>query len=192
MSVPRGDYCPENRDNIELIFNKLEIEKTLAEYPFFHIVADLKCTNIICGLGTHSSKFPCHLCEGHRVQGQEAAYDAQVEEGRWVQAQLRSYFSCLLQYNAYCDAKDQNKAEKSMNYKSQTRSPLAIHRDASLPFLYWVKMDPLHLILLGACPDTISALEQKFPEQTRKFLKDLGLKHERSGQPGLIFNGPQV
>ena len=40
--------------------------------------------------------------------------------------------------------------------------------------------------------DVIQSLCKKMPQQMREFLNQLGLKAERSGCPGGIFNGPQV
>ena len=51
--------CKEVYENVRVMFEKLGI----AVFPFeWKLSADLKFINLFCGLGPHSSTFPCYIC----------------------------------------------------------------------------------------------------------------------------------
>lgn len=49
----------ENYESVRLLLRKLDLDDVEIE-DFFS--QDLKCINLVCGLGNHHSSYPCALC----------------------------------------------------------------------------------------------------------------------------------
>ena len=47
--IARGDYTVESPENIKLIYDKLRLRETMANYPEWQIIGDLKAHNSTCG-----------------------------------------------------------------------------------------------------------------------------------------------
>ena len=55
---------PESYTNIQVIFEKTKLNEISNGYFF---TGDMKLLNIVCGLGNHSSKYPCIFCNAHKL-----------------------------------------------------------------------------------------------------------------------------
>lgn len=95
--------CPEKYENLRKIFEATNIG-ALVESHKMHLSCDLKTTNILLGLGPHSSKRPCAYCEGERGLW-DASNSLRTTNGiaekhqEWVQdgakkAKLQNYGNC--------------------------------------------------------------------------------------------------
>ena len=81
-----------------------------------------------------------------------------------------------------------------MEFNNQIRDPINLTDDLRTPFYKYIRPDPLHHIKLGVMQDILMSI-QKRPHLTRvlgDFLDSKGLKKERAGMPGLLFNGEQI
>ena len=47
--IARGNYTVESPENIKLIYDKLRLRETMANYPEWQIIGDLKAHNSTCG-----------------------------------------------------------------------------------------------------------------------------------------------
>ena len=47
--IARGDYTVESYANMKLIYEKLRLRETMAHYPNWHLIGDLKAHNTTCG-----------------------------------------------------------------------------------------------------------------------------------------------
>ena len=54
--------CSETYEVIKYLFNITNVEEALDGKKWF-ISSDLKMDNILCGIGSHASSYPCHMCE---------------------------------------------------------------------------------------------------------------------------------
>lgn len=123
----------EHATNIQTIFDKIGINN-FTDMKFY-IETDLKLINIILGLGSHSSKFPCPFGECFR----EGLND-------WKLGKLRDFRSLKNHFEAY----ENEGSATSMNHASIKTVPL-LTNEKLLDILVMAIFPPppLHCIKLG-------------------------------------------
>ena len=157
--LPNALKTPENYINMKLMIQKVKLN-TLIQYL---LVADLKLLNIVCGLGTHSSKYPCPYGQCFR-QG----------NGIWVAGRRRTVRSIKENFQRWKAAGSKQKKKK--NFYSCEEEPLikVNEGDEYKEILGTCPPPPLHL-LLGVANHVWKQLEKKFPGM-KDFQKSLHLQ----------------
>ena len=102
--VAFGSNLPESYDAMKFLFELLKLNQRRD----FKLSGDLKCTNLILGLQSHSSKFPCPFCSTFQVgldqrtvtkhtprtfEGIKQQYEAWIESGK-PEADLQTFKNC--------------------------------------------------------------------------------------------------
>ena len=59
--------CKETYENVRLMIEKIGLDKFTLDWK---LSADMKFINIYCGIGPHSSTFPCYVCTWRRGEDQ--------------------------------------------------------------------------------------------------------------------------
>ena len=178
--IGRGDYVGENRDNIEYMFKKLKIFETLQQYKSYHFISDLKVSNLLTGIGCHSSTHSCYICDGKK--------DLITE--RWIQGDIRTTFTAMRDHNGYMASGADKRIAKFAN--NQIREPIQLTTDLNKPFYEFITLDPLHIFKLGVINDVYTNLQARFPDVMRKYFIEIKASREKSNMPGLKFNGRQI
>ena len=176
--IGRGDYVGENRDNIEYMFKKLKIFETLQQYKSYHIISDLKISNLLSGIGCHSSKHSCYICDGMKI-GE-----------RWIVGETRTTFTAMRDHNGFMASGADKRI--AMDANNQIREPIQLVSDLNKPFYEFITIDPLHIFKLGVINDVYTNLQARFPDQMRKYFIRVKASREKSNMPGLKFNGGQI
>ena len=120
----------ENFENVGLLLRSLKLEK-LGPYT---MAVDLKLANILAGISSHASSFPCCWCEARAPT--------------YEKAQLRTLGRIRKMATAFQRAKDQKTSTKAQDFMSCVNLPLLVGPD----FVQLIDILPppeLH-IMLGA------------------------------------------
>ena len=95
---------PESYDAMKFLFELLKLNRCKE----FKLSGDFKCTNLILGLQSHSSKFPCPFCSTFQrgldqrtvtkytprtFEGIKQQYEAWIESGK-PEANLQTFKNC--------------------------------------------------------------------------------------------------
>ena len=125
--------CPgvsENYHNVKTILDHIKIHM-LEDYK---ITGDLKIYNIVVGIGTHASKYPCPFCLTYKDKN-----------GFWVHAELRTW-SNIVENNSNWQRNGSIK-EDLMEYKNCSHPPM-IGPGTDEPVMWTLSPPALHLYLL--------------------------------------------
>jgi len=145
---------PENYPNMEAIMKQFKFEK----WPCFWS-SDLKMTNILLGLQSHSAKYPCSWCHGTSPWEEEA--------------ELRTIGSIMENYDDYCRVGKKN-PRNAKNHKSVIHLPL-IDGEPSDVILDIVMIGELH-VYIGTASKVLDCTEsaiKAYHEQHQVQLFDL-------------------
>ena len=169
---------PETYSNIEVIFSKTKINEIHDSYLFS---GDLKLLNIVCGLGTHSSKYPCVFCLSYKKS--DGTWEKNAKK-RTLEFSKRNsegfkksghktpikFFSC-----------EQQPLLNPMNAKKNSDGETNISDICVLPDLH---------LSLGAGNDIWNGLEKVCPEIMKELETKLGLqKTDYQGKKNFEGNG---
>ena len=122
---------PESYFNVKTIFDHIK----LLLLKDFNLTGDLKIINIECGIGTHSSMFPCPFCLTFKDKN-----------GFWVQAELRTWKSIIENYENWVSSG--SNPDDLKHYKNCSNPPM-IGPGTDEPVLWTISPPALH-IYLGA------------------------------------------
>lgn len=120
---------PESYENIQTILDKIK----LYLLEDFKVVGDLKVYNLVCGIGTHSSKFPCPFCLTYRDKN-----------GFWVQAEQRTWQNIIANNAEWI--KNGGKEKDLMKYFNCAHPPM-IGPGTDEPVMWTMPPPSLHLYL---------------------------------------------
>ena len=165
---------PESYHNIKILMkltNINEIEYILSQ--------DLKLTNIIIGITSHTSKYPCPYGECYK--------DYKCNE--WYKGRNRTISNLTSNQRRWCEAPaNQNDMSLLKDYKNCENIPLIFCDNPDTPILYVIPPPPLHLILLGPVNHIINHLKLRYSEIVN-ILDSLHI--QRSKYHGKNFEGNQ-
>jgi hypothetical protein len=97
--------CKETYDNVKLLIEKICLQHFEKDWK---LAADLKFINTFCGIGPHSSSFPCYLCtwKNNSTNGKGPPRSfSEIREchARWVaetnrnEKRAQNYYRCIPQ-----------------------------------------------------------------------------------------------
>ena len=126
---------PESYANMKVL-----IELTSINEVEFKLSEDLKLINIVLGMQTHSSKYPCPY-------GQ-CCLDG---SGSWVKGKDRTFASLSENQKSWCLKYGQNRQKRSKlkEYYNVEFQPIISPPDQDTPVISIIPPPPLHLLLLG-------------------------------------------
>ena len=165
---------PESYHNIKILMNLTNINEI--EY---HLSQDLKLTNIIIGITSHTSKYPCPYGECYKDN----------KSNEWYKGTDRTIKNLRSNQRKWCEAPArQNDRRLLKEFKNCENVPLISCDDPDTPILYVIPPPPLHLILLGPVNHIINHLKQRY-SQIVNILDTLHI--QRSKYHGKTFEGNQ-
>ena len=163
---------PETYYNINILFmltNLHEVKYTLSQ--------DLKLTNIVLGLTSHSSKYPCPYGECYRDN----------KTGDWIKGVNRTVSSFNEHQKKWCSVTKCNR-DRLKEYFNCESKPLLTCDEENTPILYKIPPPPLHTILLGPVNHIIQHLMIHYPDLVN-VLHDLSI--QKANYHGKSFEGNQ-
>ena len=114
--------CPENRTNMEIILNSLNLPNLSQDYQ---LVMDLKLINIVLGIQTCTSMFGCPFCESFKT---DANGNPTNKRGTYVQnATMRTINNITANNEEYLRHGNGDRS-KLKDYKSFTLSIILLER----------------------------------------------------------------
>ena len=127
---------PETHWNIHVL-----MELTKLNEIDFRLSQDLKLINIVIGITSHSSKFPCPYGECFKDE----------ENEHWIKGKNRTFSNLQENQKKWCDASKSKKGNRKnlKEFKNCEFPPLVTVPDPDTPVLFIIPPPPLHLILLG-------------------------------------------
>ena len=121
---------PENYNNVKVLLDRIKVQ-LLENY---RLTGDLKIYNIVVGIGTAASKYPCAFCLSFRDK-----------DGYWVLAELRTWSNCIQNYFNW--QQNGGKKEDLMKYKNCSNVPM-IGPGTDEPVMWTMAPPALHIFLL--------------------------------------------
>ena len=124
---------PETYNNMHVLIQLTKINEI--EYK---LSQDLKLTNIVIGITTHSSKYPCPYGECYKDEN----------SGEWIKGKNRT-FRNIMENRENWKKKTRSKRKDLKNFKNCENTPLISSVDPDVPIIFSIPPPPLHTILLG-------------------------------------------
>ena len=140
----------------------------------------MKLTNIVIGIGTFSSKYPCPYGECYQNE----------ETDEWIKGENRT-FRNITENNEKWKQRSRSKLGNRKvlkNFKNCEFVPLFGSEDPDTPVLFKIPPPPLHTILLGPVNHIIDSLKKQHPSLT-KILEKLNI--QKAKYHGQKFEGNQ-
>ena len=118
LVVGRIDAVPENRTNIKVLIDKLDLPGLQRE---FCIIADIKVIDLMLGIQSTSSIHSCPYCTGNKVDKFGRPTN---QKGTWVRGEVRTGKSLRESFEAYSQSGSKRKNLK--NFASVEHMPLLL------------------------------------------------------------------
>ena len=156
----------ETHYNMKVLFDLLGITKIS-----FSACSDMKMANIVCGIGTCASKYPCYICKQPKLSFQEEIFGDSQKYPLRTLGDVRKHAKA---YQAKCEANEAaGKAKPSaMDWYSCSSQPLLDGDDSELLIDLMAPME-LHL-MLGIVNDLYAAIAAKNQTLAEEWSKTVG------------------
>lgn len=142
--------APENHNNVSKMWETVNVNGSLDT-----IATDLKMANILFGLMSHSSSFPCTWCEAPAGQLQD------LGEPRTLQR--------IKQLNKEWMQKSSGNKKHAKNYKNCANQPIVSKTNDEMNVIELFPPPELHL-MLGVVTSIYMSLEKLFPDTAKRWL----------------------
>ena len=184
LCLAKVDNIPENRENVEIILNSLELPNLPID---FQMVVDLKLTAIIMGIQSCTSLYACSFCEGCKYDENDKKTN---QRGYWRPGPMRTIGNMTLNNDEYVEAGENKKNAK--NFKNCIWKPMKLSEGSEdIPIIFKFPPDPLHVNFLGPINDCIEKMESLYTEEMNTFMKKHSISKSGTG-PGGQLNGPSI
>ena len=146
----------ESHSNLALAMSEINLDKI-----DYKLSMDLKCSNIVNGLQTHSSRHPCAY--GHCKK---------LKNGLWEQGKLRTVEEINKINKQWIDETNADPSKLKEYFNCKNASLLKENGTGETKVLEMCPPPPLHTAKLGPINDLMVLLERECPEEAKQFLID--------------------
>lgn len=167
------ENVPETYENAKIVFDLTHLREVECTVK---IVCDLKLSNIILGLTSPASKYPCpygECCKG--------------KDKEWIKGESRS-FASIAKHKDNWQKETNGNRKKLMDFFNCEFEPLVLGLGEELVLVHFPP-PPLHLVDLGPVNNLLHSLEENVGDLTVAWEK-IGVKREAFH--GGNFNGNEV
>ena len=158
--------CQENYSNVLKLWNILKINDFQGT-----IATDLKLANLLAGIGSHSSMYPCTYCLADK-------------NNLHVCGVYRTTDNCKKFFEKW--RKNGSYLKKAKEYKSCINEPV-VKREKNTKIIDIIPPPELHL-MIGVVNTLVNHMQQKFEDITHLWIKSCGVERQIT-HGGSGFNG---
>lgn len=155
------EFSSENYHNLSIMWNLLHLIDFFDGNISTSIAADLKLLNILVGLGSHSSSYPCTWCLAHKDQ-------------LFITGKLRTIGECIDNYKSW--EKNGSKKQECKNFKSCSNIPL-ISSQREKKIIELIPPPELHL-LIGVVNTIYDKMLKNFDDICKLWIEKCNVERE--------------